>query len=155
MIRPAAILLALSLTVLLQGCDQQALLDRNEAIDDRGWSYEVMPAFELEISDTTAMYSMQLNLRHTGEYAYSNLFLMIHVISPGEDTVSNRYEFTLAAPDGRWLGDGAGNIYTYRIPFEDSTRFSRAGLYRIQLEQNMRDPVLKGIEDVGLFIEKR
>src|SRR5690606_23067800 len=103
-------------------------------------------AFDVEISDTTAPYSMQLNLRHTGEYKYSNLFLMIHIIGPDKDTTSNRYEFTLAAPDGRWLGDGSGNIYSYRIPFNDSARFGHSGSYNIQLEQNMRDPVLKGIE---------
>lgn len=141
--------------LLLQACNDHALLDSNIAIDDRGWSYEVMPEFDLQVSDTTAVYSLMLNLRHTGEYKYSNLFLLVHVIGPDKDTVSNRFEFTLAAPDGRWLGEGAGSIYSYSIPFSDSTRFRKAGLYRFQLEQNMREPVLTAIEDVGLRVEKR
>lgn len=141
--------------LLLSGCDDQALLDRNYAFDNRGWSYEVTPAFELEVSDTAAAYSLFLNLRHTSEYKYSNLFLLVTVTGPGNDTVTNRFEFTLAAPDGRWLGDGSGNIYSYSIPFSDSTHFRKKGLYRFQLEQNMRDPVLTAIEDAGLRIEKR
>lgn len=144
-----------AVALLLQGCDHGALLDSNAAIDDRGWSYEVTPEFDLQVEDTTAAYSLALNLRHTGNYKYSNLFILLHVISPDKDTVTNRFEFTLAAPDGRWLGDGSGNIYSYSIPFSDSTHFRKAGLYRFLLEQNMRDPVLKGIEDVGLRVEKR
>lgn len=147
--------LAVMLAALLTGCEQEAVLDENVAIDEQGWSYGMMPAFELESVDSTALYSLQLNLRHTGDYKYSNLFILVHTIGPSGDTLSNRYEFTLAAPDGRWLGDGAGRIYSYRIPFNDSVRFSTAGPYRILLEQNMRDPVLKAIEDVGLRIEER
>src|SRR3546814_3842139 len=66
-----------------------------------------------------------------------------------------RFEFLLAAPDGRWLGDGSGNLYSYRIPFSDSTHFRQAGMYHFLLEQNMRDPVLKAIEDVGRSEERR
>lgn len=149
------IICSLFLQGMLQGCQQPALLDSNAAIDDRGWSYEMTPEFDLQVEDTTAAYSLSLNLRHTGDYKYSNLFLLIHVIGPGQDTVTNRFEFLLAAPDGRWLGDGSGNLYSYNIPFSDSTRFHKAGRYRFLLEQNMRDPVLKAIEDVGLRIEKR
>lgn len=141
--------------LLATGCDQEAVLDRNVPIAEPGWSYGFMPEFELEIDDTTARYSLQLNLRHTGDYKYSNLFILMHTINPAQDTLSNRFEFTLAAPDGRWLGDGAGHIYSYRIPFSDSTYFPVPGTYRILLEQNMRDPVLPAIEDVGLRIEKR
>ena len=136
-------------------CREAALLDQNFPIDNRGWSYEVTPAFELEVQDTAAFYSLFLNLRHTGEYKYSNLFVLLTVTGPENDTLTNRFEFTLAAPDGRWLGDGVGNIYSYSIPFSDSTRFRRKGLYKFELEQNMRDPVLASIEDIGLRIEKR
>lgn len=144
----------LMLLATAPGCIRQPYFEENFAFDPRGWGYEVKPSFDVEINDTTAVYSLFLNLRHTGGYKYSNLFLLISVAGPEQDTVTDRFEFTLAAPDGRWLGDGSGNIYSYRIPFSDSTRFRRKGLYRFRMEQNMRDPMLAGIEDAGLRIEK-
>src|SRR3546814_4336173 len=136
----------LFLQTLFQGGQQQAMLDSYASIGDRGWSYEITPGFDLQVEDTSAVYSLALNLRHTGDYKYSNLFLLIHVIGPGQDTTTNRFEFLLAAPDGRWLGDGSGNLYSYRIPFSDSTHFSKAGMYHFMPEQKSRDQVITSIE---------
>src|SRR3546814_14164711 len=93
----------LFLQTLFQGCQQQAMLDSYAAIDARGWSYEMTPGFDLQVEETSAVYSLALNLRHTGEYTHSHLFMLILVIGPGQDTTTHRLESRTAAPDDRRL----------------------------------------------------
>lgn len=132
-----------------------AVFDDNAAIPPKGWSYQKKPVFQVDIRDTLSAYRLSLNLRHTGEYKYSNLFLLVSLISPAGDTLTDRHEFTLADQTGQWLGDGSGNIYTYRIPIIDSLHFDRSGTWQVQLEQNMRDHVLPAIKDVGIRVDSR
>jgi gliding motility-associated lipoprotein GldH len=94
-----------------------------------------------------------MNLRHTADYKYSNIFVLIHQIAPGGKKVTQRKEFQLAYPDGEWLGSGAGNLYTYQLPFKEGYKFDAAGTYTFIFEQNMRDNPLREVRDVGMRVE--
>ena len=63
-------------------------------------------------------------------------------------------EITLAAPDGKWLGEGLGDIYDNRYLFRKAFKFPKTGEYRIELIQAMRVNPLPGIMDAGIRIEK-
>ena len=41
------------------------------------------------------------------------------------------------------------------IPLNENLRFPLTGTYHFEIEQAMREPVLKGISDIGLYIEKQ
>ena len=60
----------------------------------------------------------------------------------------------MSAPDGRWLGDGLGDIFDNRILFKEGVKFPQAGEYRFELFQAMRINPLPGIMDAGIRIEK-
>jgi gliding motility-associated lipoprotein GldH len=94
-----------------------------------------------------------LNLRHTGDYKYSNIFILVHEISPEGKTITERKEVKLALPDGEWLGKGSGNLYSYQVLVKSKYRFAKKGNYVFQLEQNMRDNPLREVSDVGIRIE--
>ena len=42
-----------------------------------------------------------------------------------------------------------------RVTLNPNLRFPLKGTYHFELEQAMREPVLKGISDIGLFVEKQ
>ena len=65
-----------------------------------------------------------------------------------------RYEFTLANKDGDWLRKGSGNLYSYQMPFKTNYKFPAKGIYRFEIEQNIRDNPLHEISDVGIRVEK-
>jgi len=141
--------------IAVQACDdQRTLLDDNLVIPGRNWSYAEKVEIPVEIENADIPYNLYVNLRHTPEYKYSNIFLLIHVISPEGRKTTERREFKLALPDGEWLGSGSGNLYSYQIPFRRNFKFPGKGKYIIELEQNMRDNPLDHVTDAGIRIER-
>ena len=133
--------------------DQNTLVDTNQEIEKRTWTYIDRVKVPVTISDSSQAYNVYLNLRHTGDYKYSNIFILVHEISPEGKTITVRKEVKLALPDGEWLGKGSGNLYSYQVLVKSKYRFAKKGNYVFQLEQNMRDNPLREVSDVGIRIE--
>lgn len=141
--------------ILLVSCQNQlAIVDTNIELDKNNWSYSERVKIPFTIEQVEIPYNMFLNLRHTSNYKYSNIFLLIHIIDPNGKRTTERKEFKLALPDGEWLGSGSGNLYSYQILFKENFKFPLKGKYVIELEQNMRDNPLKYITDAGVRVEK-
>ncbi|WP_448701812.1 gliding motility lipoprotein GldH [Mucilaginibacter sp. AW1-3] len=134
--------------------DKNTVIDQNISIYDLNWSYVNKIRVNFTIDDAGAKYNLFLNLRVTPNYRYSNIFVLIHQTGPDKKTKTERVEFKLANPDGEWLGQGTGNLYSYQMPFEARYTFPAKGIYRIELEQNMRDNPLHEVSDVGLRVER-
>ena len=143
------------LTIILGSCqDQSVIADSNVELDKHNWSYSERVKVPLDIDSADIPYNLYLNLRHTSDYKYSNIFLLIHITGPNGKKSTERKEFRLALPDGQWLGDGSGNLYSYQILFSEDYKFPMKGKYVIELEQNMRDNPLEYITDAGIRVEK-
>jgi gliding motility-associated lipoprotein GldH len=75
--------------------------------------------------------------------------------SPGDTvSVSQKFEFQLATYD-KWTGSGIDDIFEHRIQlYRQPVKFKNKGVYKVRLEQLMRDDPLKNILNVGLRVEK-
>ncbi|PPL03064.1 gliding motility-associated lipoprotein GldH [Parapedobacter indicus] len=135
------------------GCTDTAVLDQNVAIVNHAWHYEDQPQLTAHITDVTRPYNIYLNLRHTPDYAYSNVFVLLHQRQPNGRDTTERLELTLAESDGRWLGRGNGSVYTHQHLIKESIHFPDTGNYVFTLEQNMRENPLREITDVGIRVE--
>ncbi|MGV3763496.1 gliding motility lipoprotein GldH [Parapedobacter sp.] len=141
------------LGMLVISCTDTALLDKNVAIADNTWYYDSQPQLTAHIVDTNRRYDIYLNLRHTPDYRYSNIFLLVHQSGPGMQDTTERFELHLAEPDGRWLGRSTGSMYAHQKLIKENIHFADTGLYHFTIEQNMRENPLREIADVGLRIE--
>ena len=149
-------LLALPLSMILlgSGCtDPNAIIDQNTSIDNLNWSYANKVKYDVKIDDPVTVYNIDINLRVTGNYRYSNIFMLVRRNGP-ELNATTRFELKLAAQDGRWLGTGSGNLYSFQVPIITNFKFPAKGTYHFEIEQNMRDNPLREVSDVGLRIEK-
>ncbi|NEU09238.1 gliding motility lipoprotein GldH [Flavihumibacter sp. R14] len=139
----------------LSSCqDANIVADTNKEISNRTWSYINKIRVPVTIEDEKANYNIYVNLRHTGDYKYSNIFLLIGTQAPGGKLVKERKEFKLALPDGQWLGKGSGNLYSYQLPYKEKIKLDKKGQYFFEVEQNMRDNPLKEVTDIGIRVEK-
>jgi gliding motility-associated lipoprotein GldH len=137
------------------GCsDPNAVVDKNTEIVNNNWAYTNKIKFEVKIDDEQIPYNLYLNLRVTADYKYSNMFVLINQVNPDKKSAGTRYEVKLANPDGEWLGDGSGNLYSYQTPFKTNYKFPAKGVYTFLIEQNMRDNPLKEVSDVGIRVAK-
>ena len=149
-----ASIILFSTVVLFNACDPKRVFEAHESIENDSWYINQKPAFFVEIKDTVSEHNIYFNLRHTGLYKYSNLFVLMTIQGPKSKAETQRYEFKLAEVDGKWLGSGLGDIYSNQILLVEKIKFPKSGVYSFTFEQNMRDNPLTGIEDVGIKISK-
>ena len=97
---------------------------------------------------------MYVNVRNSNNYKFSNLYIFMHTKWPTGENETDTLQLFLASPDGKWLGNGLGDIYENQIQLKQNFKFYRSGQYRFTLEQAMRLNPLPGIIDMGIRIEK-
>ncbi|MES2111146.1 MAG: gliding motility lipoprotein GldH [Bacteroidota bacterium] len=141
--------------IALAGCaDKNTVIDDSVEIANHNWTYINRAKFTVKIDDEKVPYNLYMNLRVTSDYKYSNIFVLISQSGPGIKNASQRYEMRLADKEGKWLGKGSGNLYSYQEPFLVNHVFPAKGTYTFLIEQNMRDNPLREVSDVGLRAEK-
>lgn len=140
---------------LLASCGNNKLYDESVVIPDAKWDMENIPYFDVVVDDTLTDYAFYLNIRHLENYRYSNLFIFLHTEFPNGNVTHDTIECTFALPDGRWMGKGSGTIRSAKILLNPVLRFPLKGNYHFEIEQAMREEVLKGITDIGISVEKQ
>ncbi len=141
--------------VLLLGCDQGSLADSNMSMPSRNWNYANKVKVQADIKDSNRPVDIYFKLRHTADYRYSNIFVLLHIKGPAGMKQTRRYEYKLAQPDGQWNGSGSGNLFTYVLPLLTNYKFPAPGKYELEVEQNMRDNPLQEISDVGIKVSQQ
>ena len=142
------------MVLIIASCSNNNLIDTNDAVAENSWLYAKSAKATVEINDINQAYTVHFKLRHTLDYKYSNLFVVMRLKGDSVNK-STRYEFKLAKKDGEWLGKGSGDIFTYNFPLLTNFRFAKLGKYEIEITQNMRDNPLAGISDIGITVSKQ
>ena len=152
-VRISLTLVLLSL-VMFTSCDRNRVFDENVKIDDNKWSSEKPVVLQMHITDTVNPHNVYINVRNASHYPFSNIFLFMNTTFPDGKLDRDTLEIRLAGPDGKWLGEGLGDIWDNRILFKRNVAFPQKGEYRFELTQAMRLDPLPGIMDVGMRVEK-
>ena len=147
-------ILVLCMMLAVTSCSSDSFNQRT-VIPEAEWHQENRIAFDVDINDTINGYVFGIGLRHLKNYRYSNLFVFLHTRMPNGNVTHDTIECTLATPEGRWIGKSSGSMRDLSVPLNENLRFPLMGTYHFEIEQAMREPVLKGISDIGLFIEKQ
>lgn len=141
--------------VLLSACKNPGVLvENNTPIENFRWTYVKPVRVQIPVNEPGLACRVYINLRHTENYQYANIFFRIKLIGPDKKVKVWRKEYRLANPDGEWLGTGSGNLLSHQLLVFNKYRFPSKGKYTIEVEQNMRDNPLKEISDVGVRVEQ-
>ena len=140
--------------LLIQSCDSSVVFEENKKLDNNDWDKNKPLVFLTNITDTILPHNVYINIRNAGLYPFSNIFMFINTYLPKGQLFRDTIEIMLQSTDGKWLGDGLGDIWDNRILFKSNVRFPQAGEYRFELYQAMRVNPLPGIMDAGIRIEK-
>ncbi len=79
---------------------------------------------------------------------------MVTTIGPNNKVLQTKQNLPLANKEGKWLGQGLGDIYDRRIRIRKNLKFRNKGQHNFKINHLMRQDSLPGIIDVGLRIEK-
>lgn len=118
-----------------------------EFLPQDGWRYGDTIVFRPEMADSTATGVLTLSLRHTNDYAYSNLWLEVSVrdsLGQTTDTVN----VVMADRLGRWLGRGIGTDFQPSDTIAPRIRLNRGS--EIRVRHIMRVDNLTDVEQIGI-----
>lgn len=146
--------------LLVTACDSNRVFEQNREIENGTWNVLDTISFQVEIRDSTNPHNIYINVRNSGAYGYSNLFMFITTSFPNGKTSKDTVECILADQQG-WLGSGLGDIWDNQILYRSRVRFPLLGGYTFSYEQAQRSgekaliESLPEILDVGIRIEKQ
>lgn len=138
----------------LFSCDSNKVYEEYMEVENSTWQKEKIASFKFEAKDTTLPHNLYINVRNTGDYAYSNLYLFVTLKGPDGNLLKDTVNCQLADKSGKWLGNGIGDLWDLQMPYIGGFKFAQKGEYTFSLEQAMRvENGLDGITDVGLRVE--
>ncbi len=148
------LLLSFALLFIISACQDNRVYENYIDIPNHEWNKQHVARFEVEITDTLQLHNISLDIRNTGKYPYSNLWLFIKQIDPEGHVSESKFECRLASDTGEWYGSGFGNIFNLQVVYNPAIIFRKSGLYTFEVIQGMRNQNLPGIVNFGLKIDK-
>lgn len=145
---------SLLIIIFLSACSYNSVYDDFAVIENGNWHYQDTVNFSFEVTDTTQFCDFNLIVRNDNDYHYSNFISFVRLEFPNGRARMDTVEMILAAPNGNWLGQGLGDIYSNEQMYLRRTRFPIKGEYKFQILHAMRDELLLGINDVGIAIRE-
>ena len=137
------------ISISLVGCRDDLFYTESYDIDDYAWGAEDVKEFTFNITDTSKVYMWFVDVRHTGDFEFSNFYVFPRRISPNGKIYTDTLNIPLADPVGRWYGKGLGDILDNRILWKKDVKFPQEGKYVFELEQGSREDKLEGIVNIG------
>ncbi len=135
------------------GCDN-AFFDEVKEISGSIWTFENGLDFEFTVKDTEEHYNLVLEINHTTDYPFQNLYLKIITTYPSGKKVDDILSVDLADKSGRWFGDCNSSSCSTTVDLQKNILFKDAGKYVITFFQHTRTARLKGIKGLRLIIEE-
>lgn len=142
-----------SIVVLLSSCMDMPYYSESKSVDVSGWLSTDTIELRFTINDPSDRFNGSIDLRHTGDYPYSNLYVFIDITYPNNKHRIDTLECVLADNRGRWYGSGLGDMVSHRIEYLDEIQFPLEGDYQMRITHGMRRDPLEEITDLGLRLE--
>ncbi len=145
------------LLILLGACVEQVPYSNYQLIRGGKWEKDHLVSFDMDSLDVDhgAPYEVQLSVMHSNRYAYRNLTLVVEHNLIDTTLVADTLHLTLADEHGKWLGNGAAGLYQYDIVLRQHLLLDSTRNYRVIVGHDMRDNPLRGVERVGVTIDRK
>jgi gliding motility-associated lipoprotein GldH len=122
-------------------------------IEGMSWDKNKEYYFTCLIDDTTALYNITFEVRNNNSYPYQNLWIFYTEKLPAGLNERDTLEYMLADEFGKWQGKGI-SLFQSGFPLRTNYIFPIKGNYTFSFRQGMRTDTLRGIQEIGLRIEK-
>ena len=145
--------LGLGVCMLLAGCNgEKVLFTELAGIGGDGWAYSDSIRFSFDVSDTSQVYRLQLEVAHDPEYAWENVYVRILTAFPDDSVKTDILSLELSDGAGAWQGQCSGSTCRLGIPLQARVRFPMPGTYGLTFVQHMRQEVVPGIDGFRLSV---
>lgn len=137
----------------LVSCHRQGILYSHlEEIGKEGWSVNDPIKFSFSVTDTTKVYDLLLDVSHSADYAWQNLYVQIETDYPQDSTKTDIISLEFSDRFGGWEGRCGSKSCTLKIPLQLRTKFPMPGDYALIFNQYMRQDLVPGIQGFRLTV---
>lgn len=147
-------------SIILIACDPNHVLDDYKTLP-KVWTKNNAVTFTFKSPDSIKTYDVFLNLRNNNDYEFSNLFLIVGLKTPNNNTTIDTLEYQMTTPKGEWLGTGFSEIKENKLWYKEAIQFKEPGDYTLTIEHAIRQngqvngvEQLKGITEIGYRLEE-
>ena len=140
--------------IFFSACEKSRVFDKNISLEKEGWFYGEKQNFEVSILDTNTTYNLYINVRHTDEYPYNNLWVNMTTVFPDSTVQENKVSVVLSESNGEWIGTCVDGICYNSVLVQSNFLLNQKGKYTISLEQDMRMNPLPFVLSIGVKLEK-
>lgn len=136
----------------LSSCNSDCKELGQAKIDAEGWHYRDSLEFVLQAVDTTVSYDLVLELEHTTEFSFQNLYVRTNTYFPSGAKIRDVISLDIGDMSGRWNGTCSGNSCIAPVLLRSKFRFSETGTHKIVFEQFSRFSIIQGISKMRLLL---
>ncbi len=138
--------------LFLTACGPNYLYQNEQDFGDNGWTYQDSLVSIFNISDTTAIYDLELSVTHSKNFSFQNFYVRIHTVFPTGERLSEEVSLEVADKSGTPFGQCGSEACQLVIPIQQGAYFDLAGDYQITIEQFSRKDPLPGIQQLAFGI---
>ncbi len=138
---------------LLSSCGPDYILKEKIQLENEIWTYDDTLTFSVDIPDTSTIYNLYIEVEHSQDYPFQNLYTNIYTRFPNGQQLKELISLELANSAGLWSGKCQGNHCQTDISIQQGAFFNQPGAYHFSLEQFMRKDSLRGIRSFTFKIE--
>jgi len=137
-------------------CQKNNVINKYKEFEEQKWHTDSIVKFNYFIEDSLSYHIIKLNIRHSTDYEFQNLFLFVY-----DDLNKDTIEVFLADKRGKWTGKGMGDVREVEVTLDKTKKYFSQGQKNFMIEQAMRYGekeeimVLSNIIAVGLHIYKK
>ncbi|MDH3649520.1 MAG: gliding motility lipoprotein GldH [Saprospiraceae bacterium] len=148
-------LLLLLLGLSWYACSEKTEFSSSIEIPGSQWSYDQHLIYSVDVQDTSARYDLVMDVSHSTEYAYQNLYVKIHTEYPDGQSRDQQISIDMADPSGHWYGRCGRSECVLRVVLQERAFFDQIGAHQFRFEQFMRMDPVEGINTVAFKILPR
>ena len=141
--------------LLATSCFKETSFEEYKFCKNQIWDHDSSIVFNYIVKDTINRNKITIKVRHTTDYEFQNLFLLINT-----ERTRDTLEIKLADKEGSWLGSGIGDVREREVFYRKNILFDNKKKFVFEIKQAMRYgdlakiQKLEGIIAVGLSIRK-
>lgn len=152
-------LLIVGLSFLLTACQENTIYHSYQSVENTDWFRNDTLTYMLDSCMTsTSSNEFQIGIRHTDSYRYQDLWLGILPI-PKDSAATIRIDschIYLSNSNGKWKGHGIGELRQFDQAIEITSKGKKTDtIIGFKIFHLMQDQPLKGIQDIGLCIQRK
>lgn len=151
---PALYIISLAALLSFAACDQNRLYETNTPISNEKWAYDDTKTFTVDVKDTTTHYNIYINVRHSFQFDWRNIYVQVGTQFPDGKKMEKRVNLPLCENDGKWYGSCLGDNCDLPVLIQENAKFPLVGKYTFSIRQDMRVNPLDKIKSIGLRVEK-